>query len=226
MSLRTIVLDIGGGIRHGGKLKAVQTGGPSGGCLPLSKFNLSVDFDSLAKAGSMLGSGGIVAMGCDTCMVDVAKRSLQFLQNESCGKCTSCRSGLARMLELVTDITEGRGRSEQLGLLEELGKFEGDASSCALGKAASNPVLSTLRYFRNEYDAHIQDGRCPAGVCRALVRYTIREKQCNGCGLCREVCPHRAITGANDQPHTINPNACTKCGICRDTCTFGAVTVV
>ncbi len=168
MSLRTIVLDIGGGIRNGGKLKAVQTGGPSGGCLPVSKFNLSVDFDSLAKAGSMLGSGGIVAMGCDTCMVDVAKRSLEFLENEACGKCTSCRGVLGPMLEIVTDITEGRGVPEQLGRLEELGKSEGDASSCALGKAASNPVLSTLKYFRSEYDAHIQDGRCPAGVCRGM----------------------------------------------------------
>ncbi len=226
MSLRTIVLDIGGGIRNGRKLKAVQTGGPSGGCLPVNKFNLSVDFDSLAKAGSILGSGGIVAMGCDTCMVDVAKRSLVFLQEESCGKCTSCRRVLGPMLEIVTDITERRGHSEQLGLLEELGKSGGDASSCALSKAASSPVLSTLKYFRNEYDAHIQDGRCPAGVCRALVRYTIQEKQCHGCGRCGEVCPENAITGEENEPHTINPNVCTKCGVCRSLCEFDAITVV
>ncbi len=225
MSLRTIVLDIGGGIRDGGRLKAVQTGGPSGGCLPVSRFNLSVDFDSLEKAGSMIGSGGIVAMGCDTCMVDVAKRSLEVLQRQSCGKCTSCFANIARMLEIVTDIVEGRGHPEQLGQLEKLGQSGHRGSSCALGKNASNPVLSTLKYFRGEYDAHIQDGRCPAGVCHALLRYTIQEKHCNGCSQCREVCPDDAITGTRDEPHTIDPNTCTKCGICRDTCKFDAITV-
>ncbi|KKK98030.1 hypothetical protein LCGC14_2646830, partial [marine sediment metagenome] len=168
-SLRTIVFDIGGGASDGGKVKAVQTGGPSGGCLPVSKFNLKVDFDTLAKAGSMVGSGGMVVMDTETCMVDVAKYFLTFLQDESCGKCVPCRIGIDRMLEIVTDITEGRGRPEQLELLEELAETVAEASLCALGKTAPNPVMSTLKYFRSEYEAHIEEGLCPAGVCRALI---------------------------------------------------------
>lgn len=179
MSLRTIVLDIGGGIRNGGKLKAVQTGGPSGGCLPVSKFNLTIDYETLAKAGSIVGSGGIVAMGCDTCMVDVAKRSLEFLAGEVCGQCEACRETIGTMLEILADIVEGRGHPGQLMHLKKLGQSANKASSCALGKTAANPVLSTLKYFRNEYDAHIQDGRCPAGVCRALVHHAIPEKMCD-----------------------------------------------
>ncbi len=224
-SLRTIVFDIGGGASDGGKVKAVQTGGPSGGCLPTREFNLQVDFDTLAKAGSMVGSGGMVVMDNETCMVDVAKYFLTFLQDESCGKCVPCRIGIDRMLEIVTDITEGRGRGEQLDLLKELSETVAEASLCALGKTAPNPVLSTLKYFRNEYEAHIQDDRCPAGVCRALISYTIKEKKCNGCGGCRKACPHDAINGENKEPHSINPDVCTKCGICRDTCKFDAVAV-
>ena len=224
-SLRTIVFDIGGGASNGGKVKAVQTGGPSGGCLPVSKFNLKVDFDTLAKAGSMVGSGGMVVMDTETCMVDVAKYFLTFLQDESCGKCVPCRIGVDRMLEIVTDITEGRGRPEQLDLLEELSETVAEASLCALGKTAPNPVLSTLKYFRSEYEAHIDEGRCPAGVCRALIHYEIDEKNCNGCGVCRKACPHDAITGEKKKPHTINSDVCTKCGICRDTCKFDAVAV-
>jgi NADH-quinone oxidoreductase subunit F len=225
-SLRTIVFDIGGGAPDGGKVKAVQTGGPSGGCLPTSRFNLRVDFDTLAEAGSMVGSGGMVVMDQQTCMVDVAKYFLRFLQDESCGKCVPCRIGIDRMLEIVTDVSEGRGRPEQLDLLEELAETVAETSLCALGKTAPNPVLSTLKYFRDEYEAHINQRRCPAGVCRALIRYAIDDKKCNGCGACAKACPHDAVAGNKKQPHVIDPQTCVKCGICRDTCQFDAVAVL
>ncbi len=173
----------------------------------------------------MVGSGGMVVMDERTCMVDVAKYFLRFLQDESCGKCVPCRLGIDRMLEIVTDISEGRGSPEQLDLLEELGETVAEASLCALGKTAPNPVLSTLRYFREEYDAHIGEKRCPAGVCRALVRYEIDRDKCTGCGACLRACPHDAISGAKQEPHIIDREACTKCGICRDTCKFEAVVV-
>ncbi len=224
-SLQTIVFDIGGGASDGGKVKAVQTGGPSGGCLPASRFNLKVDFDTLAKAGSMVGSGGMVVMDTKTCMVDVARYFLKFLQDESCGKCVPCRIGVDRMLEIVTDITEGRGRPEQLPLLEDLCETVAETSLCALGKTAPNPVLSTLRYFRDEYEAHINQGQCPAGVCRALIHFSIDQQKCNGCGVCRKACPHEAIAGEKKKPHAINQDLCTKCGICRDSCKFDAVAV-
>lgn len=225
-SLRTIVFDIGGGAADGGKVKAVQTGGPSGGCLPVDRFNLKVDFDTLAKAGSMVGSGGMVVMDTETCMVDVAKYFLKFLQDESCGKCVPCRIGIDRMLEIVTDVTEGRGRGEQLDLLEDLCETVAETSLCALGKTAPNPVLSTLRYFRDEYEAHVHQGRCPAGVCRALISYRIEPEKCNGCGACLKACPHGAVVGEKKEPHAINPETCAKCGICRDACKFDAVTVL
>ncbi len=225
-SLRTVIFDIGGGAPEGRKVKAVQTGGPSGGCLPVSKFNLKIDFDTLAKAGSMVGSGGMVVMDDRTCMVDVAKYFLEFLQDESCGKCVPCRVGVDRVLEIVTDITEGRGRLEQLDLLEELSETIAETSLCALGKTAPNPVLSTLKYFRKEYESHIRDGRCPAGVCRELIKYTIDDEKCNGCGLCARACPHEVISGEKKKPHAIDQDTCTKCGICRDTCKFEAVTVL
>jgi len=224
-SLRTIVFDIGGGAADGATVKAVQTGGPSGGCLPLSKFDLRVDFDTLTRAGSMVGSGGMVVMDQNTCMVDVAKYFLTFLQDESCGKCVPCRVGIDRMLEIVTDITEGRGRPEQLDLLEELAETVAETSLCALGKTAPNPVLSTLKYFRREYEAHIEEKKCPAHVCRALIRYEIDEKTCNGCGLCRKACPHGGISGEKKKLHVIDQSKCVKCGICRDVCKFDAVTV-
>ena len=224
-SLRTIVCDIGGGASNGTGVKAVQTGGPSGGCLPVEKFDLLVDFDVLAEAGSMVGSGGMVVMDERTCMVDVAKYFLAFLQDESCGKCVPCRLGIDRMLEIVTDITEGRGRSEDLAMLEDLGETMTETSLCALGKTAANPALSTIRYFRQEYEAHITDGCCPAGVCRQLIRYTIDTEKCTACGACLEACPHGAITGEKKQPHAIDADKCTKCGICRDQCTFDAVEV-
>jgi NADH-quinone oxidoreductase subunit F len=222
--LRTIIYEIGGGASDGVAVKAVQTGGPSGGCLPVSQFDLPVDFDTLAEAGSMVGSGGMVVMDEHTCMVDVAKYFLSFLQEESCGKCVPCRIGIDRMLEIVTDITEGRGRPEQLDLLEDLGDTMAEASLCALGKTAANPVLSTLRYFREEYEAHIAQGRCPAGVCRALIHYRIEEERCTGCGACLRACPHGAIEGETEKPHAIGA-ACLKCGICREECRFDAVQV-
>ena len=225
-TLRTIVFDIGGGASSGGTVKAVQTGGPSGGCLPESKFDLAVDFETLEEAGSMVGSGGMaVVMDEQTCMVDVAKYFLDFLQDESCGKCVPCRVGVDRMLEIVTDISEGRGRPEHLDLLEELAETVAETSLCALGKTAPNPLVSTLRYFRNEYEAHIHQQRCPAGVCRGLIRYAIDAEKCNGCGVCRKACPHGAVDGETKQPHSIDPDLCTRCGICRDSCKFEAVEV-
>ncbi len=223
--LRTIVFDIGGGASDGVAVKAVQTGGPSGGCLPVEKLDLAVDFDSLAKAGSMVGSGGMVVMDDHTCMVDVARYFLKFLQDESCGKCVPCRVGVARMLEIVTDIAEGRGRPEQLALLEELGETVRETSLCALGKTAPNPVLSTLQYFREEYEAHINEQRCPAGVCRALIRYGIDAAICTGCGSCLRACPRGAVMGERKQPHSINPETCQRCGICAGECKSGAIVI-
>jgi NADH:ubiquinone oxidoreductase subunit F (NADH-binding)/(2Fe-2S) ferredoxin/Pyruvate/2-oxoacid:ferredoxin oxidoreductase delta subunit len=223
--LRKIIFDIGGGAINGRAIKAVQTGGPSGGCLPAELFDLSVDFETLAEAGSMVGSGGMVVMDEKTCMVDVAKYFLAFLLDESCGKCAPCRLGIDRMLEIVTDISEGRGRPEQIPLLEELAETVRETSLCALGKTAPNPVISTLRYFRDEYLAHITEKRCPAGVCRELIEYVIDEEKCTGCGVCMRACPYGAINGIKKEPHVIDPQACKRCGICAEGCTFEAVTV-
>ena len=224
-TLSTIVFDIGGGSKTGKAVKAVQTGGPSGGCLPVGKFGLPIDFDALTKAGSMMGSGGMVVMDEGTCMVDVAKYFLNFLQDESCGKCVPCRLGVDRMLEIITDITEGRGRPEQISLLEELAETVSEGSLCALGKTAPNPVLSTLRYFYDEYKAHVEKKRCPAGVCKSLISYTIHPEKCEGCGICIRACPHNAVRGEKKQAHIINLLECRKCGICVTECKFDAIMV-
>ena len=223
-TLETVVFDIGGG-SPGKAVRAVQTGGPSGGCLPLDKLYLPLDFEALAEAGSMVGSGGIVVMDENTCMVDVAKYFLTFLQDESCGKCVPCRLGIDRMLEIVTGITEGRGKPEDIDLLEDLAWTVSETSLCALGKTAANPVLSTLRYFRDEYDVHIHQQKCPAGVCQALITYWVDPELCTGCGVCLKECPHNAVRGEKKQPHEIDLNLCEKCGICRSSCKFDAIQV-
>jgi NADH:ubiquinone oxidoreductase subunit F (NADH-binding) len=223
--LRDIIFDIGGGASNGNLIKAAQTGGPSGGCLPADKFDLPLDFDALAEAGSMVGSGGMVVMDEETCMVDVAKYFLTFLQDESCGKCVPCRLGIDRMLEIITDITEGRGHAGQISLLEELGYTVGETALCGLGKTAANPVLSTLRYFREEYEAHINQKKCPAGACQALITYGIDSEKCTGCGVCKDACPHEAIMGEKKQAHTIDLQLCQKCGICNSDCKFDAIQV-
>lgn len=223
--IKTVLYDIGGGSVSGKPIKAVQTGGPSGGCLPADKFDLPVDFDLLAQAGSMVGSGGMVVMDQDTCMVDVAKYFLAFLQDESCGKCVPCRLGIDRMLEIITGITEGRGKMEQLELLEDLADTMSQTALCGLGKTAANPVLSTLRYFRDEYEEHIIYGNCPAGVCQSLISYSIDPEKCTTCGVCLRACPYGAINGKKKQTHVINLDLCQKCGICRSECKFEAIQV-
>ena len=220
-TLREIIFDIGGGPRDGKSIKAVQTGGPSGGCLPVSMFDLPVDFEALADAGSMMGSGGMVVMDESVCMVDFAKYFLTFLQDESCGKCVPCRIGIGRMREILEDFCEGRGTMAQFAVLEELAWTVQNASLCALGKTAPNPVLSTVRYFRDEYLAHIAERRCPAGACKALIRYEIDEALCVRCGECVAVCPHGAIQEGDT--YAIDNAVCQKCGICEDACAPEAI---
>jgi len=222
--LKTIIYDIGGGITRGKRFKAVQTGGPSGGCIPEELLDLTVDFEKLTEAGSMMGSGGMIVMDEDTCMVDVARYFLDFLQNESCGKCVPCREGIKRMLEIVTKITKGQAGEEDLELLQDLATMVKDFSLCGLGQTAPNTVLSTLRYFGDEYAAHIRDKKCPAGICRDMITFVILEDKCTGCGACLKLCPQQAID-AYGLIHTIDPAKCIRCGICRDACTFEAISV-
>ena len=223
ITLREMIYDIGGGIPGGKKFKAVQTGGPSGGCIPEQYLDTPVDFDELTKLGSMMGSGGMIVMDEDTCMVDVAKYFVNFLEGESCGKCVPCREGLHRMGEILSDITRGKAEMEDLDLLEDLAGTLRDGSLCALGTTAANPVLTTLRYFRDEYVAHIEQKRCPAGVCRELIQYSIDPEKCEGCLRCLRACPTEAISGEKRKPHTVDQSKCIKCGACYDVCKFGAV---
>ena len=222
-TLRTVIEDIGGGIPNGKKFKAAQTGGPSGGCIPASLIDTPMDYDSLIALGSMMGSGGLIVMDEDTCMVDIAKFFLEFTVEESCGKCAPCRIGTKRLLELLDKITSGNGELEDLDRIEELAKFIKENSACGLGQSAPNPVLSTLQYFRSEYEAHIVDKKCPAGVCKDLLTYRIVEDKCKGCTLCKRVCPVGAITGDVRNPHVIDPAKCIKCGACMNGCKFGAI---
>jgi NADH:ubiquinone oxidoreductase subunit F (NADH-binding)/NAD-dependent dihydropyrimidine dehydrogenase PreA subunit len=225
ITLREIIYDIGGGIPDGREFKAVQTGGPSGGCLPKEKLDLPIDYQSLMQAGSIMGSGGMIVMDDKTCMVDVAKYFLNFLRDESCGKCLSCREGTQRMWEIVRNITEGQGKNGDLELLETLAHIVKDASMCGLGQTAANPVLSTLRYFKDEYLAHIEDKKCPAGVCKDLIEYFIIAENCTGCMLCARVCPQDAITGEKQQVHVLDQEKCIKCGACYEACKFDAILV-
>ncbi|MBN1276832.1 MAG: NADH-quinone oxidoreductase subunit NuoF [Deltaproteobacteria bacterium] len=226
MTIREIVYDIGGGIPEGNKFKAVQTGGPSGGCIPESLIDLPVDFDRLTEVGSMMGSGGMIVMDEKTCMVDIAKYFLNFLKEESCGKCTTCRDGIRRMYEILDGITKGEGKEGDIELLEDLSWVVSGASLCALGQTAPNPVMSTVKYFRDEYEAHIKEKRCPAGVCIALISYIIDDQKCTGCGKCVKVCPRSAVTGKKKMPHRIDPEICIRCGACLASCRFDAISVV
>lgn len=223
-SLRTIIYDIGGGIPHNRKFKAAQTGGPSGGCIPAEHLDVPVDFDSLIKIGSMMGSGGMIIMDETDCMVDIARFYLDFNVGESCGRCPPCRIGTRRMLEILSRITAGKGQPDDLYTLESLGAMMKDAALCGLGQTAPNPVLSTIRYFRDEYEAHIREKRCPAGVCQALRQYRIDPEKCRACSICARFCPAGAITGERQKgPFVIDPAKCTKCGICREKCPTRAV---
>jgi len=226
ITLRDIIYKVGGGIPGGKKFKAVQTGGPSGGCIPEEHLDIKVDFDELAKVGAIMGSGGMIVMDEDTCMVDVARYFLDFLSDESCGKCSPCREGIRQMLKILTNITEGKGKEGDIELLEELAVSTGNASLCALGRTAPNPVLSTIRYFRDEYEAHIKDKRCPAFVCKQLISYYIDPDKCKACMICLRNCPAEAIIGGKNLIHVIDQEKCTKCGTCFEVCPdrFGAVT--
>jgi NADH-quinone oxidoreductase subunit F len=226
ITLRDIIYKVGGGISKGKKFKAVQTGGPSGGCIPEEHLDIVVDFDELRKVGAIMGSGGMIVMDEDTCMIDVARYFLNFLTGESCGKCTPCREGIRQMLKIMTNISQGNGKEGDIELLEELAQTTRDASLCALGGSAPNPVLSTIRYFRDEYEAHIQEKRCPAYVCKDLVSYYIDPEKCQACMTCLRKCPAQAVSGGKKQIHVIDQEKCTKCGTCYEVCPakFGAVT--
>jgi NADH:ubiquinone oxidoreductase subunit F (NADH-binding)/NAD-dependent dihydropyrimidine dehydrogenase PreA subunit len=226
ITLREIVEDVGGGIKDGKAFKAVQTGGPMGGCLPIDYLDMPVDYESLNQAGSMMGSGGMIIMDEDTCMVDIARFFMEFTQDESCGKCTPCRVGTRRLLEILERICGGEGRPGDIELLEELSHHIQTASLCGLGAGAPTPVVSTIKHFRDEYEAHIYEKRCPAKVCRALIDYKIIEGVCTGCTVCARNCPVEAISGERRNLHTIDPDTCIRCGICMQVCNFNAISVL
>jgi NADH:ubiquinone oxidoreductase subunit F (NADH-binding)/Pyruvate/2-oxoacid:ferredoxin oxidoreductase delta subunit len=225
ITLRQIVYDIGGGIPEGKRFKAIQTGGPSGGCIPESLLDLPVDFDRLQEAGSMMGSGGMIVMDEDNCMVDMARYFVRFLQEESCGKCTPCREGLQQMGEILNRVCDGNGRNGDIELLQDLSQAMVDTSLCGLGLTAPNPVLSTLRYFRDEYEAHIKDKQCPAELCKGLITFSINPEMCTGCGACLRACPVDAIAGEKKQPHQLDGERCVKCRACYEVCKFDAVSI-
>ncbi|HOM57446.1 MAG TPA: NADH-ubiquinone oxidoreductase-F iron-sulfur binding region domain-containing protein, partial [Candidatus Latescibacteria bacterium] len=226
ITLREVVYDIGGGIPNNKSFKAVQTGGPSGGCIPAEHLDMPIDYETLKTIGTMMGSGGMVFMDEDTCMVDVAKFFLQFSVDESCGKCTPCREGNRVMYEILERITNGEGEEGDIERLETLGQSIIDSSLCGLGQTSPQPVLSTIRFFRDEYEAHIREKRCPAKVCRSLIRYHIDESKCVGCTACARVCPVAAISGSLRKPHRIDPEICTRCGSCIEVCRFGAISKI
>ena len=225
-TLRDVIFDIGGGIRDDKEFKAVQLGGPSGGCIPAELIDTVIDYKSLGATGAIMGSGGMVVMDSSTCMVSMAKFFLDFTAKESCGKCVHCRIGTKRMLEILDRITKGEGKEDDIDLLEELCKAIKDGALCGLGQTAPNPVLTTIRYFRNEYEAHINDKKCPAGECSELISYSINKDKCRGCTLCARNCPVKAISGGVKQSHTINPDICIKCGKCKSVCKFDAVEII
>lgn len=222
-TLREIIEEIGGGIPNGKKFKAAQTGGPSGGCIPAEHIDTPIDYDSLIAIGSMMGSGGMIILDEDTCMVDIAKFYLEFTVDESCGKCTPCRVGTRKLLQYLDKITKGNGEPEDIQKIEDLAQHMQKSSLCALGQTAPNPILSTLHFFKDEYIAHIEDKTCPAGVCKSLIKYTIIPEKCKGCTLCARNCPVKAISGTVKQPHVIDSDKCIKCGVCMGNCKFGAI---
>jgi NADH:ubiquinone oxidoreductase subunit F (NADH-binding)/ferredoxin len=223
ITLREIIEEIGGGTDGGTKLKAVQTGGPSGGCIPADMLDINVDYESLARVGSIVGSGGMIVLDENNCMVNMAHYFIKFTQEESCGKCVPCRIGTKRLLEILERITKGQGRPGDIDLLENLSSSIKTMSLCGLGQTAPNPVLSTLKYFREEYEAHILHKKCPAKVCKDLLVYSIPENKCKGCGACLRACPAGAITGEKKKPHRIDPAVCIRCGACFDVCKFSSV---
>ncbi|MDO4287947.1 MAG: NADH-quinone oxidoreductase subunit NuoF, partial [Eubacterium sp.] len=222
-TLREVIYEIGGGIPNGKEFKAAQTGGPSGGCIPASELDIPIDYDNLTSIGAMMGSGGLIVMDEDNCMVDVARFFLDFTQDESCGKCPPCRIGTKRMLEILERICDGKGEEGDIERLEELAEGIKASALCGLGQTAPNPVLSTIKYFRHEYEAHIKEKRCPAGVCRNLLNYVIDEEKCKGCGICAKKCPGSAISGEKKKPHVVDTTKCVKCGACVEACPFGAI---
>jgi len=224
-TLRQIVFDIGGGIPANQKFKAVQLGGPSGGCVPPCYLDHPLDYDSVEEIGAIMGSGGLIVMDENNCMVDVARYFMEFVQSESCGKCTPCRIGTRKMLEVLNRICEGKGKPVDIDLLKDLAKVMKDGSLCALGTSAPNPILTTLEYFAEEYEAHIRDKKCPAKVCRSLISYSVVPDKCTGCTACAKICPIGAAHGKKKETHEINPQTCIKCGLCKDACKFDAIAV-